>query len=252
MNNLMSNAVKFIDTGFIEYGVSLKDENTLEFYVRDTGIGIDEDKQDKIFRAFHQADVSHTRKYGGTGLGLTISKKLVELMSGEIKLTSNVGSRHGSTFYFTIPYEPTEVKESNNIVKAKVIKNKKNYTVLIAEDDISNQKVAKNILERSGYSVVLSNDGKEAVSLYKSDTSIDLILMDIQMPVLDGHEATKVIRNIEKQEQKERIPIIALTAYAMVGDREKCLASGMDDYISKPLKANELLGSIKKITEINV
>ena len=249
LNNLMSNAVKFTDSGFIEYGVRLRDENRLEFYVRDTGIGIAEDKLKEIFRPFLQADVSHTRKYGGTGLGLTISKKLVELLGGEIKLVSSIGDSHGSTFYFTIPYKPieTETKKTNNIVKGKILENKTNYTILIAEDDIVNQQVVKNILEKSGYNVILSNDGKEAISVYKSDSSIDLILMDIQMPVLDGHEATKVIRDIETQEQKERIPIIALTAYAMLGDRKKCLECGMDDYISKPLRKNKLLESIEKI-----
>ena len=203
-----------------------------------------------MFRPFLQADVSHTRKYGGTGLGLTICKKLVELLGGEIKLTSNVGEAHGTTFYFTIPYKPveTETKNTNNVVKSRVLENKTSYTVLIAEDDILNQQAAKKILEKSGYNVIVSNDGKEAISVYKSDSSIDFILMDIQMPVLNGYEATKVIRDIEKQEQKERIPIIALTAYAMVGDREKCLASGMDDYISKPLQKSELIASIEKAT----
>ena len=203
MNNLMSNAVKFTDTGFIEYGVTLKDENRLEFYVRDTGIGIAEDKQEEIFKPFLQADVSHTRKYGGTGLGLTISKKLIELMGGEIKLTSKIGEAHGSTFYFTILYKPIETKKTNNVVEARILNNKTNYTILVAEDNFLNQQVTKKMLEKSGYNVILSNDGKEAISIYRSDPSIDLILMDIEMPVLNGHEATKVIRNIETQEQKD-------------------------------------------------
>ncbi len=123
MNNLVSNAVKFTDSGFIEYGVRLRDENKLEFYVRDTGIGIAEDKQEEIFRPFLQADVSHTRKYGGTGLGLTISKKLVELLGGEIKVTSNVVSSHGTTFYFTIPYKPIET-ETKNLKEYAVVKSR--------------------------------------------------------------------------------------------------------------------------------
>jgi len=134
MNNLMSNAVKFTDSGFIEYGVRLRDENKLEFYVRDTGIGIAEDKQEEIFRPFLQADVSHTRKYGGTGLGLTISKKLVELLGGEIKVTSNVANSHGTTFYFTIPYKPIETETKNPkedaVVKPRILENETKLTML--------------------------------------------------------------------------------------------------------------------------
>ena len=247
LNILMNNAVKFTDSGFIEYGARLRDENRLEFYVRDTGIGIVKDKQEDIFKPFLQADVSHTRKYGGTGLGLTICKRLVELLGGEIKLASNVGEGHGTTFYFTIPYKPIEVetKKTNNVVKLRMLENKTNYTILIVEDDILNQLLAKNILEKSGYSVVISNDGKDAISVYNSDPSIDLILMDIQMPVLDGYQATEVIRAIEKQKE-ERIPIIALTAYSMKDDRKKCLAVGMDDYITKPIDRNELIAVIEK------
>ena len=248
MNNLLSNAVKFTENGFIEYGVALKDENTLEFYVRDTGIGIPEDKQDGIFKPFQQADGTHTRKYGGTGLGLTISKKLVELMGGEIALKSKVGAEHGTTFYFTLPYRPGEVKETDEIEETKVLETKTGYTILVAEDDILNQSLARKILERAGYNVVVTNDGKEAISIYKTDASIDLILMDMQMPVLDGYDATKVIRNIETKEKKnKRIPIIALTAFAMEGDKEKCIDAGMDDYVAKPIRANELLASIEKM-----
>ncbi|MGA1823062.1 MAG: response regulator [bacterium] len=248
MDNLMNNAIKFTESGFIEYGVSLRDTNRLEFYVRDTGIGIPQDKQSVIFNAFQQADGSYTRKYGGSGLGLTISKKLVELMGGEIKLTSKTGAEHGSTFYFTLPYKPTKIQNSEGTAYSGVLESKIDYTVLVAEDDFLNQSLARKILERAGYHVITTNDGKDAISLYKTDSSIDLILMDVQMPVLDGMEATKVIRTIETEEKRNhRIPIIGLTAYAMKGDRDKCINAGMDDYIAKPVRARELLLSIEKI-----
>ncbi|MGA1869705.1 MAG: ATP-binding protein [bacterium] len=247
MNNLLSNAVKFTDHGFIEYGVTLKNEATLEFYVKDTGIGIAEDIQKKIFVPFLQADGSYTRKYGGTGLGLTITRKLVELMGGTITLKSKVGPEHGTTFYFTLPYKPAEVKEADEVNVGPLAK-KTGHTILVAEDDELNQSLIRTILEKAGYHVLLTNDGKEAISIYKTDETLDLILMDIQMPVLDGYETTKIIRNIEIKEKRNRkIPIIALTAFAMKGDREKCIDAGMDDYIAKPIKINELLGCIEKI-----
>ncbi|MGA1868422.1 MAG: PAS domain S-box protein [bacterium] len=247
MHNLMSNAIKFTESGSIEYGVSLKNKKTLEFYVSDTGVGIPKDKQKEIFRPFHQADVSHTRKHGGTGLGLTICKKLSELMGGKIRLTSRTGADHGTTFYFTLPYTPTEIEEPHNASHTKIpIETKTPYTILIAEDNISNQQITKKVLEKSGYNVVVSNDGQEAISLYKSNPSIDLILMDVQMPVLDGLDATKAIRTMEAEAKKgDRISIIALTAYAMKGDRERCLEAGMDDYVSKPIRAPELLAAIE-------
>ncbi|MGA1826395.1 MAG: ATP-binding protein [bacterium] len=249
--NMLNNAVKFTAKGCIEYGVSLKDESTLEFYVRDSGIGIPEEKQEEIFKPFHQADVSHTRKYGGTGLGLTICKKLVGAMGGTIRIKSDVGAHHGSTFSFTIPYKPTTVKKENNTRKRTMIEAKAGYTILIAEDDIPNQRLIKRILEKSGFTVATSNNGKEAIALYKSDPTIDLILMDIQMPVLDGIEATKVIRNIETEEKKDTtIPIIALTAHAMKGDREKYIAAGCDGYISKPINLSNLKNSLLEYLEI--
>ncbi|MGA1869941.1 MAG: ATP-binding protein [bacterium] len=253
MNNLLSNAVKFTENGFIEYGVSLKDKNRLEFYVRDTGIGIPDNKRDEIFKPFQQADESHTRKYGGTGLGLTISKKLVELMGGEITVRSKLGSEHGTTFYFTQPYKPTEIKEKGEMEEIKISKTKIGYTILVAEDDALNQSLAREILERAGYNVVVTNDGKEAISIYKTDASIDLILMDMQMPVIDGYEAVRVIRHIEAKEKKNRrMPIIALTAFTLDGDRKKCIEAGMDEYITKPIKAKEMLVCIKKMVETSV
>ncbi|MGA1824287.1 MAG: PAS domain S-box protein [bacterium] len=252
LNNLLSNAVKFTEHGFIEYGVSLKDKDTLEFYVRDTGIGIPDDKAEAIFKPFQQSDGSHTRKYGGTGLGLTICKKLLTLMGGQITFTSQVGEGHGTTFYFTLPYKPTEHQETYEREMPEALEAKTGLTILVAEDDVLNQALARTILEREGYTVMVTNDGKETISLYKTDPSIDVILMDIQMPVLDGYEATRVIRTLEGQEKKKkRIPIIALTAFAMKGDREKCIDAGMDDYVSKPIKALELLACIQRETSKN-
>ncbi len=244
MNNLIGNAIKFTDKGFIELGVSLKDEQTLEFYVRDTGIGIPEDKQMTIFEAFQQTDVSTTRKYGGTGLGLTIAKKLVELLGGKIYVCSK--GEGGSTFYFCIPYKPIEAPEEEREAEVKTTETKTSSTVLVAENDPINQKLVQTILQKNGYSVVMASDGRDAVSRYKTYPSISLILMDVQMPHLNGLKAAQVIRNIEKEEGRNRIPIVALTAAAMKEDEKKCLEAGCDAYLTKPLDKNLLLDTVNK------
>ncbi|MGA1825702.1 MAG: CBS domain-containing protein, partial [bacterium] len=180
MNNLMSNAIKFTDTGFIEYGIAQKDKDTLEFYVRDTGIGIPKEKQEMIFEPFKQVGTTLTKKYDGTGLGLSICKRLVEAMGGELKVESKVGSDHGSSFYFTLPYKPTEhnVKSLKDTKRRKKLKSdieeykashKHEYTILIAEDNNINQMLTQKILEKLGYKVIVSNDGREAISIYNSN-----------------------------------------------------------------------------------
>lgn len=243
LNNLLNNAVKFTPEGTIEFGVSLKDKNTLEFFVKDSGIGVREKDRAKIFEMFGQVDASSTRTHGGSGLGLTISKKLVELMGGTIRVESIKGE--GSIFYFTLPYEPVLFPESPNkphIVPPEIQKD----CLLLVEDNIVNQRLTKLILEKSGYNVITANNGQIAIDLYKMHREIKMVLMDVQMPVLDGLLATKAIREYEESAKLQRVPIIALTAHAMKGDKEKCLEAGCDNYLSKPIMMETLVGTIIK------
>ncbi len=243
LNNLLSNAIKFTNNGMIEFGVVLKDETMLEFYVKDSGIGINEKDLKKIFEMFGQADASTTREYGGSGLGLTISKKLVELMGGKIRVESIKGN--GSTFFFTLPYKPVGTTSINKIKEEKVkeiIKDK----LLLVEDNLINQRLTKLILQKAGFDVVTTNNGQEAVDYYKSAPDFKVIIMDIQMPVLDGLSATQIIRFHEAEQKLKRTPIIALTAHAMKGDKEKCLEAGCDNYLSKPIMLDVLVNTIKK------
>lgn len=241
--NLLKNALKFTDDGQINYGykiVTYKDKQMLKFYVEDTGIGISKDKQSFIFDIFRQADDSHTRNYGGTGIGLSISKKLVGLLGGKIWLESEEGK--GSTFYFTIP-----LIQGEQIVKQTIeIDNHKNNfigkIILIVEDDESSYEFLKVIITKSGINTIWAKDGEEAIKFCEENANIDLILMDINMPVMNGYEATKLIKKI-----KPHLPIIAQTAYAIIGDRQKSIDAGCDDYISKPIKKQELIAKIGKL-----
>ncbi|CAN5430439.1 hypothetical protein BH10BAC1_BH10BAC1_14090 [soil metagenome] len=241
--NLLSNAVKFTKQGTIEYGVSLKDDSTLEFYVKDSGIGINEKDHSKIFEMFGQADASSTREHGGSGLGLTISKKLVELMGGKIWVESLKGK--GSNFFFTLPYKPQKVVPEKKLKVEKaseIIKDK----LLLVEDNMINQRLTKLILEKAGFEVITANNGQEAVDYYKNSKGIRAIIMDIQMPILDGLAATQIIRFHETEQKLKRTPIVALTAHAMKGDKEKCLDAGCDNYLSKPIMIDVLVNTIKK------
>jgi signal transduction histidine kinase/CheY-like chemotaxis protein len=248
VNNLVSNAVKFTETGGVDLRVRLQpDGRMLEFSVQDTGRGISEDQLEVVFEPFRQADFSDTRKFGGTGLGLTISRKLIELMGGHLWVESKVGV--GSTFFFTLPYEiaPDEIAdtfEPDETVAALSIASGK---ILIAEDDPVSRKVAAKMVEKAGYDVVLANNGAIAVSKFESDSSIDLILMDVNMEVMGGLEATTRIRDLEAKNQSERrIPIIALSAAAMNGDRERGASAGMTDYLTKPVNRKELIKTLEK------
>jgi len=244
LTNLVANAIKFTKEGEIEVDVSLADNKKyLKFYVKDTGIGIPENQQKSIFEVFQQVDKTTTRKYGGTGLGLALAKNLVELGGGKIWIKSEPGK--GSKFYFTIPYKPTKepTKEETVTYESNTAGPDKDYKILLAEDNLINQKLAKRILEKHGYtSVVIVKNGEDAVKHYKTEKP-DLILMDIQMPVMDGLEATKIIR---AQEIECKIPIIAITASAMPEDRDICLGAGCDDYISKPINPKKLVNLVRK------
>lgn len=248
LSNLLGNAVKFTDSGCIEVTTSIKqnadDSLTLLCSVKDTGIGIAQDKQSTIFDVFTQEDLSTTRKFGGTGLGLSISKQLCELMGGNIKLESVKG--HGSTFSFTISLKPADetllvpVHHASSLKREKGKKRK----VLIVEDNDINQIIVKQHL--SNHTTLSAKSGLEALeALNKIKVTFDVILMDCQMPEMDGFEATKRIRSGEAGAKYVDIPIIALTANAMKGDKERCVSAGMDDYLSKPFDAEDLIEKVE-------
>ncbi len=242
--NLMNNAIKFSEYGDIRLSVEfLKKENKsvwLKCAVSDEGIGISEEGKKNLFKDYHQIGASTTRKYGGTGLGLAISKRIAELMSGEIGCESELGK--GSTFWFTVcllEASKPPIKGSADL-PGKEMSLKQPLSILLAEDNAINQKIALINLKKMGHRAELAENGAIAVELYKNG-SFDLILMDEQMPSMSGIEATRMIRKIEAaKEIKSHIPIIALTANAMKGERERFLAAGMDDYLSKPFKIDDL------------
>jgi PAS domain S-box-containing protein len=249
LTNLAGNAIKFTDKGEVVIRVTLDEETdddaTLRFTVTDTGIGIPPNRVDRLFKSFSQIDPSTTRKYGGTGLGLAITKRLVEAMGGEIGVTSAEGC--GSTFWFIIKLaKQAEHAEQCESSPPPIIETQSaGGRILLAEDDEISQEVAATILHRAGFQCDIVTNGKEAVEAVKSG-EYDLVLMDCQMPEMDGYQATQAIRSLEREsvlpgEPDERIPIIALTANAIQGDRERCLAAGMDDYTSKPLDSQRLL-----------
>lgn len=237
--NLVSNAAKFsLDNSTVKLKVELLSEIGkklhMQFSVTDTGIGIAKENQEKIFKAFTQEDETTTRRFGGTGLGLSISKSLVELLGGELKVLSTLGK--GSTFYFDIELEPdtstvVEVKPDTTIVNTDAIEP---LTILVVDDVDINQKVMELILKRAGHKVYLASSGDEALELYKK-TNFDIVLMDIEMPDKNGIESTSDIRSLENKMGRKKTPVIALTANAMHGDKEKYIGLGLDDYMSKPI-----------------
>lgn len=238
LTNFLGNALKFTHQGSVEIRIAVQASNAkevvLKFSVSDTGIGIPKDRVADIFKPFIQGDSSTTRKYGGTGLGLTISKEFAEAMRGEIGAESV--QDQGSTFHFSIPMQvssPEALNEGKSSDSSKDVRLKAN--LLVVEDNLINQKIATKLLESRGAKVEVAHDGQEALQKI-SKTNYDLILMDCQMPILDGYQATKEIR----ETLKLKIPVIAMTAHALQGDREKCLAAGMNDYITKPIDKVQL------------
>jgi CheY-like chemotaxis protein/nitrogen-specific signal transduction histidine kinase len=250
--NLVGNALKFTERG--EVAVEVKPEQAgpgtvaLRFAVSDTGIGIAPDKRDAIFAAFAQADPSTTRKYGGTGLGLSISAGLVKLMGGRIWVESDAG--RGSRFCFVVelgvPPEQTQTQPPLDDLQAiaaavqqeRAPDRRHALRLLVAEDNPVNQKVILGLLQKRGHRVEIVGTGIEAVRALERDR-FDLVLMDVQMPQMDGFEATREIRRAEANGQP-RHRIVAMTSYAMAGDRENCMAAGMDEYLSKPIRIAEL------------
>jgi signal transduction histidine kinase/FixJ family two-component response regulator len=248
LTNLVGNALKFTSQGTIGVAIRCVERtgNTvvLQFDISDEGIGIDPVQQLQIFQPFSQADGSTTRKFGGTGLGLAISTSLVELMGGRIWVDSTPG--HGSVFHFTIASSialPTVVRAAT--VSAVGAAPARALNVLVAEDNPVNQQVASGVLRRRGHSVTLANDGREALAALDRD-DFDVVLMDVQMPEMGGFEATEIIRAREAI-TGAHLPIVAMTAHALVGDRERCLAAGMDDYLRKPINAVEVCALIERL-----
>jgi len=260
LTNLIGNAIKFTRQGRVSLAVTLNAEErqqvTLRFEVRDSGIGIAPDKLSLIFDPFSQADASTTRHYGGTGLGLAICKQLVELMGGTLGVESTVGT--GSTFWFTAIFEKQPAGDTAPATITKADEDGTTVTIasaapyhpeqreskiprlLLAEDDTTNQVVIRAILSRNGYHVDLATNGLEALRLLEQN-DYDLVLMDCMMPEMDGYQATAVIRDRSSGVRNHDLPIIALTANAMKEDRDVCLQAGMDDYLAKPVEVADLL-----------
>jgi len=251
--NLVGNGIKFTEHGRVTLRLTLHDSNDPDrimvlFEISDTGIGIDPAKQDLVFEAFTQADSSHSRRYGGTGLGLPISRRIVQQMGGDIHLESSPGQ--GARFWFILPfsvpktesedeYEPMTGSDGEEDSPERLAGH-----ILLAEDDFINTTLAVSVLEQAGFTVRTVKTGKAAVEAWMQE-DFDSILMDIQMPEMDGHDAAREIRNREK-EQGGHVPIIAMTACVMKNDKDKCIEAGMDAYIAKPINRLELFGLLQK------
>jgi len=250
--NLLGNGIKFTTAGRVEFGASSSVDGRVAFSVRDSGIGIPKDKQQSIFEAFVQVDAGTTRQFGGSGLGLAISGQLVALMGGAIKVESNPGAGAEFSFSILLPRAPDRESRSNqgdsqgvNALSTFAGRASVNpLKVLVAEDNKVNQRLAKAVLENAGHEVVIVANGSEAVTAW-SRQRFDVVLMDVQMPVMDGLEACSAIRKAENG--RSHIPIIALTANAMRGDRELCVASGMDDYLTKPIDLKALMTKLAEM-----
>ena len=240
LGNLLDNAIKFTPSGEVEFGYTVEG-NLIEFYVRDTGIGIAQEHQSMIFKPFRQVETEISRTYGGNGLGLSISKALVEKLSGTISLNSELGK--GTTLLFTIPFvkciEPNS--QAKLITEQELSQNWENHTILVAEDELYNYAYIEAILSTTNVKVLHAWDGKEAVELVKAHSDISLVLMDIKMPVMDGFTAMRQIKELRPQ-----LPVIAQTAHAFSDEKERALKSGFDSYLIKPVSQKsfmEIIGS---------
>ncbi|MHC1704750.1 MAG: ATP-binding protein [Tenuifilaceae bacterium] len=242
LTNLISNALKFTERGSIEFGYKT-DNNNITFFVKDTGVGIDPQMQTLIFERFRQVDDNTSKKFGGTGLGLSISKGIVNLLGGKIWVESEIGA--GTTFYFNLPYRILPSEDINKEIE--VIENQehlpdwRNKVILIAEDEEVNYIFLNELLSITGVTLLWAKDGGQAVELVNTIKKIDLILMDIKMPVMNGYAATMEIRQINP-----KLPVVAQTAYAFSEDRQKAESAGCNDYITKPINDKELFGILEK------
>jgi PAS domain S-box-containing protein len=250
--NLVGNALKFTNQGEIMVRVMRLQEDTLQFSVSDTGIGISPEKQKSIFEAFVQADTSATRHYGGTGLGLAIVSQLVALMQGRIWLESTPDS--GSTFFFTARFGMATAVAVKDAIQPREepspAPSTSKLNILVADDNLVNLRLARRLLEKQGHSAVAVGSGREAL-LALQQQNFDLALMDVQMPDMDGFETTKAIR-VQERTSGKHLPIVAMTAHAMSGDRERCLEAGMDSYVTKPVDAMKLFTAITDVFQKDV
>lgn len=252
LNNLVSNAIKFTKDGEVCIKLSSQPTGLLLFGITDTGRGIEEEKQTKIFEPFTQGDASTTRQFGGTGLGLAISKQLVQIMGGEIGLTSELG--RGSTFWFTAKFEEqwsldAGLRGDFRKLKASQTLKKSQPKILVVEDNLINQEVAVGRLRQLGISADIAENGLEAIKALENK-QYDLILMDCRMPEMDGFEATRKIRQFKNE--KKNIKIIAMTASVTADEREGCFQAGMDDYLAKPMKIEVLAETLNKHLQFKI
>ncbi len=244
LSNLINNAIKFTDAGYIEFGYKINNEKTIEFFVKDTGIGLTRDEISIIFERFKRTVASEEKNIVGTGLGLAISKNLVELLGGDMWVDSHPGL--GTTFFFTLPYlKITRVEEqftyNEDIFQDYEWENK---TILVVEDDNNSYSLLKETLKKTKANIIHAKNGEIAIDICKSNINIDIILMDIQLPKMNGYDATREIKKFRKS-----LPVIAQTAFAMAGDKEKSILAGCDDYISKPININKLLPKINQFID---
>lgn len=240
MLKLIDNALKFTQKGRVNFGYTIRDKEIV-FYVKDTGIGIPEDKTEMIFEKFVQVDDTSVRKSGGTGLGLSLSKGFATMMNGKIWCESDLGK--GSCFYFSIPYHPATMPANTGTPQKNggVIYDWSEYTVLIVEDDIVSYKVLGSMLRNTKVNVIHADNGLTAIEQTRLNPQIDLVLMDVHLPEMNGLEAAGKILDINPS-----LPVIAQTTDAMIDDRDKCLKTGCADYISKPINMSELLTKMSK------
>jgi len=249
--NLVGNGVKFTENGSVKIFVEKDSDMKLLFSVKDTGIGIPADKQQLIFESFTQADSMTTRKYGGTGLGLTICQKLTRILGGEIGLSSAPGE--GSTFFFTYPLNPalTNITPDNEETEpATQCELLKDAHILLVDDNEDNQNLLCLYLRNTPFTLETAENGRDAVELFKK-THFDIVFMDLEMPVMDGYEATRQFRKWEKTEKLVPTPIVALTAHAFIRFKKKCMAAGCNDYLTKPVRRNTLIHCVSRHLQMN-
>lgn len=238
ISHLLDNAMKFTSEGSVSFGCIVKPE-ILEFFVRDTGTGISTEAQERIFDTFVQEEISLTRGYDGSGLGLSIARGLIRLLGGDITVVSEKGK--GAFFSFTLPFEQNAARIPDTMVVEPNVIPVQTPVILIAEDDEANLMYLKAVLRKTKITVIPAFNGKTAIEQCRDHPEISLVLMDLKMPVIDGFEATREIKLFRKE-----LPVIAVTAFAMSGDKKQALEAGCDDYIAKPITRELLLEKLKR------